>query len=130
VQGYGTRLGGGIEYQPMAKLNFGLSLSFSDFYLDEDRTKLFDYYIIRSRNIFQVNKYLFLRAIFEYNSNQDRLTVDTLVSFTYIPGTVIHLGYGSALEKIQWDGERYTDSLDFFQSKQGLFFKVSYLWRF
>lgn len=129
-QGYGTRLGGGIEYQPMDKLNFGLSLSYSDFYLDEDRTKLYDYYIVRSRNTFQVNKYLFLRAIFEYNSYQDRLTVDTLVSFTYIPGTVIHLGYGSGLEKIRWDGERYIDSSDFFQTKQGVFFKVSYLWRF
>ena len=31
------------------------------------------------------------------------MTLDGLVSFTYIPGTVVHLGYGSALEELEWD---------------------------
>jgi hypothetical protein len=129
-QGYGNRIGGYCQYQPLDKLSFILSLSYIDFYRDSDKQKIYDYAIIRSRNTFQVNKYLFLRAILEYNSYRDRLTLDTLVSFTYIPGTVIYAGYGSAFEKLEWDGLDYRESPLFHETKRGFFFKVSYLWRF
>lgn len=129
-QGYGNRFGGGIQYQPMDKLSFVLSLSYTDFYRDSDNTKLYDYAIVRSRNTFQINKYLFLRAIFEYNNFRERLTVDTLISFTYIPGTVIYAGYGSALEKLEWDGASYQPGSDFLETQRGFFFKLSYLYRF
>ena len=76
----------------MDKLDFTLSLSYSDLFRDADGEKIYDYILLRSRNTFQVNKYLFLRGIVEYNFYRDRLTVDTLASFTYIPGTVIHVG--------------------------------------
>jgi hypothetical protein len=128
-QGYGSRFGGYVEFQPMEKLNFGVTVSYIDFYRESDKQKIYDYAIIRSRNTFQVNKYLFLRAILEYNSFRDRLTLDTLISFTYIPGTVIYAGYGSAFEKIEWDGFLYRDSSSFHETKRGFFFKVSYLWR-
>ncbi len=129
-QGYGNRLGGYLQYQPMDKLSFILSLSYIDFFRESDKQKIYDYGIIRSRNTFQINKYLFLRAILEYNTYRDRLTVDTLVSFTYIPGTVIYAGYGSAFEKLEWDGLEYRESDAFHETQRGFFFKVSYLWRF
>ena len=129
-QGYGSRLGGAVQFQPLEKLRFVLSLSYVDFFRDSDRVKLYDYTIIRSRNTFQVNKYLFLRAIVEYNSFNDRMTADLLASFTYIPGTVFYIGYGSAFEKMEWTGQDYIGSDRFMETKCGLFFKVSYLWRF
>ena len=129
-QGYGNRLGSSIQYQPLDKLNFSLSLSYVDFFRDSDNEKIYDYAIIRSRNTFQVNKYLFLRAIVEYNTYSDRLTVDALASFTYIPGTVTYIGYGTAFEKLEWDGNEYIESNRFLETKRGFFFKVSYLWRF
>ena len=55
---------------------------------------------------------------------------DLLASFTYIPGTVIHLGYGSLYEKIRWEEGRYDPSDRFLETQRGLFFKASYLWRF
>jgi hypothetical protein len=129
-QGYGSRFGGYLQYQPIEKLSFILNVSYIDFFRESDKQKIYDYAIIRSRNTFQINKYLFLRAILEYNSFQDRLTLDTLISFTYIPGTVIYAGYGSAFEKVEWDGFDYRDSENFHQTQRGFFFKVSYLWRF
>ncbi len=129
-QGYGSRFGGYVQYQPLDKLSFILNVSYVDFFRDSDKQKIYDYTILRSRNTFQVNKYLFLRAILEYNSFRDRLTLDTLISFTYIPGTVIYAGYGSAFEKVEWDGLDYQESTNFHETKRGLFFKVSYLWRF
>lgn len=128
-QGFGNRLGGDFQYQPLDKLSFVLSLSYVNFFRESDKKKIYSYAIIRSRNTFQINRYLFLRAIFEYNDFRDRLTLDTLISFTYIPGTVIYAGYGSAFEKLEWNGQSYLPSDDFLQTKRGFIFKVSYLWR-
>ncbi len=52
-----------------------------------------------------------------------------LAFFTYILGTVIHIGYGFLYEKIRWlDGEyRYADR--FIETKSGFFFKASFLRR-
>jgi hypothetical protein len=128
-QGYGNQAQVYAEYQPLEKFSFGLSYTYIDFYRKSDHRRVYDYGIIRSRNTFQVNKYLFVRAIFEYNTFYQRLTTDGLISFTYIPGTVIHLGYGSAYEKLEWTGREYVGSRRFLETQRGFFFKVSYLWR-
>jgi hypothetical protein len=129
-QGYGNRSLVSIDYQPLEKLSFSLSATYNDFFRKSDKTKIYDYTILRSRNTYQVNKYLFLRAIFEYNFYYDRLTTDALISFTYIPGTVIHVGYGSAFQKLEWDGRDYVRNDRFLETERGFFFKLSYLWRF
>jgi hypothetical protein len=128
-QGYGSRISAGVRYQPGDQFDFSLSANYIDFFRKSDMAKIYDYLILRSRNIFQVNKYLFLRAIVEYNDFYERVTLDGLLSFTYIPGTVVHLGYGSALEKLEWMGTDYAPSGRFHEMKRGFFFKVSYNWR-
>lgn len=65
----------------------------------------------------------------EYNSFRKRLMTDFLASFTYIPGTVIHIGYGSLYEKIRWEEGDYRPSDNFLETQRGFFFKASYLWR-
>jgi hypothetical protein len=131
-QGYGWRAMGAVVYQPATQLDFMLSLTYMDFYRQLDKAKIYDYLILRSRNTFQINKYLFVRGIVEYNDFYKRMTLDGLVSFTYIPGTVVHLGYGSALEKREWDETLpgFAPSSRFHEMKRGFFFKVSYLHRF
>jgi hypothetical protein len=128
-QGDGNRASAAVEYQPTEQFDFMLDLTYSDFYRRSDKAKIYEYTILRSFNTFQFNKYLFLRGILEYNTYRKRMTLDTLVSFTYIPGTVVYVGYGSAFEKIRWTGEEYLDSHRFLETKRGFFFKVSYLWR-
>jgi hypothetical protein len=128
-QGDGNRAQTSLQFQPTDQLDFSLDLAYSDFTRRSDRAKIYDYTIVRSFNTYQVNKYLFLRAIVEYNFYYKRMTVDTLASFTYIPGTVVYIGYGSALERIRWNGAEYVDADRFMETKRGFFFKVSYLWR-
>lgn len=128
-QGRGSTGSASLIYQPNRNLNAAFSLVYSDLYRQDDGTKVFDYTIIRSRNTYQVNRYLFLRAIVEYNSFYKQLTTDFLASFTYIPGTVLHLGYGSRYDRIEWDTDRYVESDRFLETQRGLFFKASYLWR-
>ena len=128
-QGKGNDFSASMNYLPSQKLHLDLGLIYSDFTRSSDSLKEYDYMILRNRNTFQVNKYLFFRGILEYNSFRKILTTDFLASFTYIPGTVLHIGYGSLYEKISWvEGEyRYSDK--FMEMQRGFFFKASYLWR-
>ncbi len=129
-QGFGNTASLALDYQATQKLDLLLSLVTNDFYRESDKAKIYSYAIVRSRSTYQLNKYLFFRAILEYNDFRKRMTVDTLVSFTYIPGTVMHIGYGSAFEQLAWNGREYVSSRRFLETQRGLFFKVSYLWRF
>ncbi len=67
--------------------------------------------------------------------NANGIQGDLLASFTLIPGTVVHLGYGSLHQKQYWDdiNQQWDSGVDlgkFYQNTQSLFFKVSYLYRF
>jgi hypothetical protein len=131
-QGRGTIASLGLIFQPIEKLNNYLSLSFADFYRKADAEKIYDYTIVRNRLTFQFNKYLFLRGIAEYNSYYKKMNLDLLASFTYIPGTVVYVGYGSIYEKIQWRNEErdYFPANNLLKTRGSFFFKASYLWRF
>jgi hypothetical protein len=128
-QGRGSDATFSATYLPSENLQFELALAYSDFYRSSGGAKEFDYTIIRNANTYQVNKYLFFRAIFEYNSFYKSLMTDLLASFTYIPGTVVHVGYGSLYEKLAWREDQYEPADRFLEMKRDFFFKVSYLWR-
>lgn len=127
--GWGTTASLSINFQPLKKFQSDLILNYSDFYQMHKTYMEFNYLIIRSRNTFQISSKLFVRGILEYNSFEKDLTTDFLISFTYIPGTVVHLGYGSLFEKLKWNGYEYQPGSDYIESVRGIFFKASYLWR-
>ncbi len=129
-QGKGNDAQASLRFLPTDKLHLDLSLIYSDFYRSTDSKKIFDYLISRGRLTYQVNKYLFFRGILEYNSFHKSFLTDLLASFTYIPGTVVHVGYGSFFEKIKWENGDYYPSDRYLETQRGFFFKASYLWRF
>ncbi|MGD9344407.1 MAG: DUF5916 domain-containing protein [Candidatus Aminicenantes bacterium] len=128
-QGKGATASGQLIFQPSEKINLSVNLTYADFFRDSDSLKIYDYTILRTRLAYQMNKYLTFRGVVEYNDYRKTLLTDFLVSFLYIPGTVIHLGYGSLYEKTQWLEGEYRPSDRFLEMERGLFFKVSYLWR-
>lgn len=128
-QGYSNRLTVEVVVQPSSHIESVSSVLFSDFYRTSDSHRIYEYPIFRERLTFQVNKYLFFRGVLEYNRYRSELLTDFLASFTYVPGTVIHLGYGSLYQKSEWQTDRYVESGRFHEMKRGVFFKMSYLWR-
>ena len=118
-----------LRYQPAEQWQFEGRATYSGFSRASDGTRLYDYAIYRGKASFQVNRYLFFRAIVEYNTYRRQLLTDFLASFTYIPGTVLHAGYGSFYEKVRWDDGRYVPGTSFLETRRGFFFKASYLWR-
>ena len=65
----------------------------------------------------------------EYNDFREALLTDFLASFTYIPGTVMHVGYGSLYERTEWEQDRFVASDQFSEMQRRFFFKTSYLFR-
>ncbi|MFC2096760.1 sugar-binding protein [Bacteroidota bacterium] len=128
-QGKGNALTFTAMYEPVNNFSTELIYTYSDLYKFDNNEKVFDYNIIRSKNTYQLNKYLFFRAIIEYNTYDKDLVTDFLASFTYTPGTVVHIGYGSMYERTKWNGQQYVDGTDLLETKRGFFFKASYLWR-
>lgn len=128
-QGYRRTLNPTINWQPSDKLNADLSYYYQDFYKKDTDEKLYQYTLSRLRVTYQANRYLFFRGIVEHNGFHDELLTDFLASFTYIPGTVVHLGYGSLYDEREWNGNRYVTSDGFNERDRGFFFKASYLWR-
>ena len=118
-----------LEFQPLEKLFSSLSLTYTDFYRNSDGEKIYDYSILRHKTTFQFNKYLFFRGIVEYNSYYKQINSDVLLSFTYIPETVFHIGYGTLHEKVRWEMQEYRPSDNFYPMKRSFFIKASYLWR-
>ncbi len=129
LQGYGSVFAGELRYLPTEKIHTQINVVYQDLFSRLDESPLFDYLIIRGRITYQINKYLFIRSITEYNDYRRSLTTDLLASFTYIPGTVFHIGYGSRYEYKAWDGAGYSDSERLTEFNRGFFAKFSYLFR-
>ena len=128
-QGRGSTFSGSVIYKPSERFDLTASLTYADFTRLSTGEREYDYAIWRGRLTYQTNKYLFFRGIVEYNAFRKEMLTDLLASFTYIPGTVIQLGYGSLYDRAEWVEGAYRDAARFLEMKRGLFFKASYLWR-
>lgn len=128
-QGYSNRITSTLLYLPNDNFQTEFAFTFSDFTREDNDEQIYSYPILRTKLTYQLNKYLFFRSILEYNDYRRQMVTDFLASFTYIPGTVMHIGYGSMFEKTEWDGIQYRPGNSFIESRRGFFFKASYLVR-
>jgi hypothetical protein len=113
-----------LVVKPTEKLGFvgsWLSASFRERATEE---KIYGIDIYRGKIIYQPHKYFFLRGIVEHDDFVKTITTDLLLSFTYVPGTVLHIGYGSLYEDIGTE-----DDSHYKESTRKVFIKASYNWR-
>jgi hypothetical protein len=129
-QGHSKRLFISVNLQ--LNKNFSTQFNWTNHIFKGDEVTAEDYNIsiYRNKTIFQFNKYLSLRGIVEYHTQDKKILGDALIEFTYIPGTVIHLGYGSTYSKeFDVDGRVFLYNR-FKEITSTFFFKASYLFRF
>jgi len=118
--------------QPNIKLNLNAEWVHNELYRIADKIdqKIYAVDILNLITTYQFNKYFFIRGAVRYNNYQKKLLSDFLASFTLIPGTVMHLGYGSLYERKEWQNNQWVPGNCYLLNmKNSLFFKVSYLWR-
>jgi len=128
-QGISQRAAISASLQPWPKFEASLSFTYSDFRKPGETDLLYKYSIERVNLTYQFNKYLFIRGILEYNGYYKTLLSDFLISFTYIPGTVIYLGYGSILDQVAPEQPFFGGDDEPVEIKRGFFLKLSYLFR-
>ncbi|MBN1271495.1 MAG: carbohydrate binding family 9 domain-containing protein [Candidatus Aminicenantes bacterium] len=115
--------------QPGGNLRLFCYVMHNDFSRDKERIYIVN--IINSQVTYQFNKYFFIRAIVQYDSYEKKMLTDFLASFTLIPGTVLHVGYGGIYDRREWTGGEWQPGRGNMQNvKRSFFFKASYLWRF
>lgn len=127
--GSGSQYTMGITLQPGIKLNLGFEWLYDVLYKPRSNgstgaEKWYSADILNLQATYQFNRFFFLRGAVRYDGFQEKILSDLLASFTLIPGTVVHLGYGSIQQKPSWNNYQ-----DFTNVKDGLFLKISYLWQ-
>lgn len=129
----GNRIYFDIEtsFQPNDKLRQDLEYTYEGFKNAANGEQVYNLHILVSKTTYQFNKYLFLRALVQYDSYQKVILSDLLASFTLIPGTVIHLGYGSLHQKRFWNNQdliwqNQAEMSNYYHTRQSIFFKASY----
>jgi hypothetical protein len=87
--------------------------------------------LINTRTTYQFTRELAIRSIVRFDSQQRRVLTDFLGSYDLRPGTVVYVGYGSLFQQRAYRNDAWVDGEgDYLTSRQGLFLKASYLYRF
>jgi hypothetical protein len=98
--------------------------------------RIYDVTVLNSKTTYQFDKHFLVRFLAQYDSSEHRLLTDFLASYEFVPGTVVHAGYGSLYERgpsegIANDANRPVRLEENYRAtNRGLFFKASYLRRF
>jgi len=128
--GYGPTWGLELSLQPNIKSHFLFEWLQNTLYHKMDNHRVYTVDIYNLLASYQFNRYFFIRGALRFNNLQKKLLTDFLASFTLIPGTVMHLGYGSIYEQKEWrDNQWIYGHGDMLNVKNGFYFKISYLWR-
>jgi hypothetical protein len=129
--GEGKSYSGGINIQPNDKFSQSLEYRYSDLTNPSNDERVYTVHIVNTRSTYQFNRYFFLRVILQYDSYGSSLLQDYLASFTFIPGTVVHFGYGSLLERNELRDDGWVKGAGSLRPvRECLFFKTSYLHHF
>jgi hypothetical protein len=121
-QGRQRMLAARIGLQPNARLGHQINYTFVHFERETTGDTVYDVHILNLRNTYQFNKQFLLRAITQYDSSRRRVLGDFLASYELSPGTVVHAGYGSLWERLEYNPYQTT--------ARAFFFKASYLAHF
>jgi hypothetical protein len=121
----------GVTLQPNQHFKQNIDVSTNRFNRASTGERVFTVHIVNLKTTYQFDRHFLVRLIEQYDSSKHRLLTDLLASYEFVPGTVLHAGYGSLHEKREFqDGRLLPDNGDLMAVSRGLFFKASYLHRF
>ncbi len=121
----------GAMVQPNEKLKQQVTVERDQFDRLDGGGRVYTVNVLNSRTTYQFDRHFSVRGIVRYDSHEKRVLSDLLAAFEFVPGTVVYLGYGGLHERRGWDGRDWTPGQgDYLNTRRGLFFKLSYLYRF
>ena len=130
-QGRSTNGGLEVTWQPTVHFSQFVGWDAVRFSRADTGERVFTVDIVNAKSIYQFNTKFFVRLLEQFDSSRQQLLTDLLASYEFIPGTVVHAGYGSLYEQRQYqDGRFITGGGQYQTVNRGLFLKASYLYRF
>lgn len=121
----------GTTLQPNGRLSERLTYDRVAFDRDLTGERVYTLHIVNSKTTYQFTRALSIRALLQYDSNEQRVLTDFLGSYEPRPGTVVYVGYGSLIERRGFEDDRWIPKDGhYLTTRRGLFFKASYLYRF
>jgi uncharacterized protein DUF5916/cellulose/xylan binding protein with CBM9 domain len=120
-----------LTLQPTARLNEAVSYNRVEFDRLQGGGRVYTVDVLNTKTTFQVDRRFSVRGIVQYDSSLHRILTDLLASWELRPGTVAYAGYGSLIEKQDWDGtQQLRGQGSYLTTNRGFFFKASYIHRF
>src|SRR4029078_12570075 len=121
---------GEVTLQPSSRFNQKVTYDRVEFDRQSDGSRVFTVNVLNTTTTFQVDRHFFLRAIVQYDISLHRVLTDFLASYELMPGTVAYAGYGSLIERREWDGQTWTPGQGSYgTSQRRLFFTTAYVHR-
>jgi hypothetical protein len=120
-----------LTLQPTPRLAQSMTYDRVEFDRRSTGERVFTVNVLNSRTTFQLNRRLSMRALVQWDSSASVILTDFLASWELTPGTVAYAGYGSLIERQEWDGLNVHHQTGAYQTSQrGVFLKASYIHRF
>jgi hypothetical protein len=120
-----------VTLQPNQRFNQRIAFNTVRFNRESTGERVFDVNIVNLRTTYQFNRRFLVRLLEQFDSSRHRLLTDLLASYEFVPGTVLHAGYGSLYERRSFENGQFGDAGgNYLTTSRGLFFKASYLHRF
>jgi len=120
-----------VGLQPSARFNQKISFNRVEFDRVSDGSRVYTVNVLNTRTTFQIDRRFSARAIVQFDSSRHRVLTDFLASWELVPGTVAYAGYGSLVEREDWDGGQWLRGRGPYRTTQrSLFLKASYVHRF
>jgi hypothetical protein len=120
-----------VGLQPSARFNQSVTYDRVEFDRLTDSSRVYTVNILNTKTTFQLNRRFSVRALVQYDSSRETVLTDFLASWELLPGTVGYAGYGSLIERQDWDGQHFIPTSGAYRTtERGLFFKASYVHRF
>jgi len=122
--GYGFYGEAWLDLKPIDRLISSFAYIYNELSKEAGGEKLYAGYILRNKTSFQFNKHLFLRFIVQYNSFDNRIDIDPLLSYKWNPFTIFYFGSSHDL-----DSYNVNEKTRFVETGRQIFAKFQYLFR-
>jgi hypothetical protein len=99
-----------LSFRPASNFETGLTANLNRLVDPRNRTEVFDIGLYRSRTTYQFTPRLLARSILEYDSWEDKLGVNLLLTYRINAGTVLFLGMDDRLQDARHLGEGPLDA--------------------
>jgi hypothetical protein len=118
-----------FSFRPTPRFETGLTANVTRLVDPRERAEVFDVRLYRARTTYQFTPRLLVRNILEYDSWEDTLGVNLLLTYRINAGTVVFLGVDDRLQEGTNINRDFFDTHALTRTRRAFFFKVSYHFR-